>query len=172
MSARGNIGSGERYGFNLNSSFRLLFLDQPNILLTLGLNMEESTVTDPFLKRDRERSMRSGGSRYSIGIRHDLPQLNNTNWGIDFRREFYNDYTVWDIDKIEQYPKDFSYYSWIETQAWGGLIYRFEARDSGERCRIRTRYIAGTIATGTIGELEDSCSESGPTLAIKIRGTF
>ena len=172
LSARGNIGSGERYGFNLNSSFRLLFLDQPNILLTLGLNMEESTVTDPFLKRDRERSMRGGGSRYSIGIRHDLPQLNNTNWGIDFRREFYNDYTVWDIDKIEQYPKDFSYYSWIETQAWGGLIYRFEARDSGERCRIRTRYIAGTIATGTIGELEDSCSESGPTLAIKIRGTF
>ena len=52
------------------------------------------------------------------------------------------------------------------------MIYRFEARDSGERCRIRTRYIAGTIATGTIGELEDSCSESGPTLAIKIRGTF
>ena len=61
--------------------------------------------------------MRGGGSRCSIGIRHDLPQLNNTNWGIDFRREFYNDYTVWDIDKIEQYPKDFSYYSWIETQA-------------------------------------------------------
>ena len=172
LSARGNIGSGERYGFNLNSSFRLLFLNQPNILLTAGLNMEESTVTDPFLERERERSMRGGGSRYSIGIRHDLPQLNNTNWGIDYRREFYNDYTVWDIDKVEQYPKDFSYYSWIETQAWGGLIYRFEARDSGERCRIRTRYIAGTIATGRIGELEDSCSESGPTLAIKIRGTF
>ena len=172
LSARGNIGSGGRYGFNLNSSFRLLFLNQPNILLTAGLNMEESTVTDPFLKRERERSMRGGGSRYSIGIRHDLPQLNNTNWGIDYRREFYNDYTVWDIDKIEQYPKDFSYYSWIETQAWGGLIYRFEARDSGERCRIRSRYLAGTIATGRVGELEDSCSESGPTLAIKIRGTF
>ncbi len=172
LSARGNIGDGERYGFNLNSSLRLNFINQPNMLLTAGLNMEESTVTDPFLGQERERSMRGGGSRYSLGFRHDLPQLNNTNWGFNASREFYNDFTVWDIDKIEQYPKDYFWFAWVETQAWGGLVYRFEARDSGQRCRIRTRYTGGTIANGAIQEMEDSCSVNGPVYAIKIRGTF
>ncbi len=172
LSARGNIGDGERYGLNFNSSLRLNFINQPNMLLTAGLNIEESTVTDPFLQRERERSIRGGASRYSIGFRHDLPQLNNTNWGFNYRREFWNDFTVWDVDKIEQYPKVGSYFAWVETQAWGGLVYRFEARDSRHRCRVRTRYTNGTIATGIIEEIEDSCSDAGPVLAIKIRGTF
>lgn len=172
LSARGNIGDGERYGFNINSSVRLAFINQPNMLLTAGLNMEESTVTDPFLQRERERSMRGGGSRYSLGFRHDLPQLSNTNWGFNVSREFYNDFIAWDIDKIEQYPKDFFWGAWVETQAWGSLVYRFEARDFGERCRIRTRYSGGTIANGAIDEMEDSCSVNGPVYAIKIRGTF
>jgi hypothetical protein len=142
------------------------------MLVSAGLNMEESTVTDPFLQRDRERSIRGGASRYNLSFRHDLPQFNNTNYGIRASREFYNDFTVWDIDKIEQYPKDWFWFTWVETQAWGGLVYRFEVRDSGERCRIRTRYSNGTIANGTIDEVEDSCSVNGPVYAIKIRGTF
>ena len=172
LSARGNIGDGERYGFNLNSSLRLNFINQPNMLVSAGLNMEESSVTDPFLQRDRERSIRGGASRYNLSFRHDLPQFNNTNYGIRASREFYNDFTVWDIDKIEQYPKDWFWFTWLETQAWGGLVYRFEVRDSGERCRIRTRYTNGTIANGIIDEVEDSCSVNGPVYAIKIRGTF
>jgi len=172
LSARGNIGDGERYGVNFNSSLRLNFIDQPNMLLTAGLSIEESTVTDPFLQRERERSIRGGASQYSVGFRHDLPQLNNTNWGFNYRKEFYNDFTVFDIDKIERYPKFGSYFAWIETQSWGNLIYRFEVRDQRNRCRIRTRYTGGTIANGVIDEIEDSCSDAGPVLAIKIRGTF
>ena len=172
LSARGNIGDGERYGFNFNGSLRLSFLNQPNMLLTAGLNMEESTVTDPFLQQERERSIRGGASRYSFSYRHDLPALGNTNYGIRASREFYNDFLVWDIDKTEQYPKDWFWFTWVETQAFGDLIYRFEIRDSGERCRIRTRYQGGTIATGYIQEREDSCSVNGPVYAIKIRGTF
>lgn len=172
LGARGNIGSGERYGFNLNSSVRLLMFNQPDMLLTAGLNMEESTVTDPFLNVDRERSMRGGGSRYSFGFRHDIPSRNNMNWGFNYRREFYNEFTVYDVDKIERYPKFGSYSGWLEVQSWGGLVYRFEARDNRDRCRIRTRYINGTIANGDIDEIEDSCSDAGPVLAIKVRGTF
>jgi len=171
LSARGNIGDGERYGFNLDSSLRLAFIDQPDMLLTAGLSMEESTVTDPFLNRERERSIRGGASSYNFGFRHDIPER-NMNWGFRYRREFYNEFRVYDIDKIEQYPKFGSYFSWFEMQSWGDLIYRFEARDSRDRCRIRTRYISGTIANGVIDEIEDSCSDAGPVLAIKIRGTF
>lgn len=172
LGARGNIGSGEQYGINLNSSIRLLMFNQPNMLFTAGLNIEESTLTDPFRNVERERSIRGGGSQYSFGFRHDIPSRNNMNWGFNYRREFYNDFTVWDVDKIEQYPKVGSISSWAEIQAWGGLVYRFEVRDQRHRCRIRTRYINGTIATGVIDEIEDSCSDAGPTLAIKIRGTF
>ena len=172
LGARGNIGSGQMYGINLNSSIRLSMFNQPNMLFTTGLRIEEPTLTDPILKIERERSIRGGGSNYSFGFRHDIPARNNMNWGFNYRREFYNEFKVWDVDKIEQYPKVGSFSGWVEVQAWGGLVYRFEARDAGDRCRIRTRYINGNIATGEIDEIEDSCSDAGPTLAIKIRGTF
>ncbi|MDF1766228.1 MAG: TonB-dependent receptor plug domain-containing protein [Gammaproteobacteria bacterium] len=172
LSARGNIGTGERYGFRLNSSLRLGFLNQPQMLVTAALNMEESTLTDPFLQQDRERSMRGGGSSYSFGFRHDIPSFRNMNYGLNYRREFYNEFRVYDIDKIEQYPKFGFYSAWVEAQGNGGMIYRFEVRDARDRCRVRTRYTGGTIATGFIEEIEDSCSDAGPVLAIKIRGTF
>ena len=172
LGARGNIGSGRQYGVNLNSSIRLLMFNQPNMLFTAGLRIEEPSLTDPILNIERERSMRGGGSNYSFGFRHDIPTRNNMNWGFNYRREFYNEFRVWDVDKIEQYPKVGSIFSWVEVQAWGGLVYRFEARDSRDRCRVRTRYINGNIATGNIDEIEDSCSDAGPVLAIKIRGTF
>ncbi len=172
LSARGNIGDGERYGFNVNSSLRLLFIDQPDMLVTAGLSMEESTVTDPFLKVERERSIRGGGgSSYNIGFRHDMPSR-NMNWGFRYRKGFYNDYRVFDIDKIEQYPQNATVNGWFEMQAWANLTYRFEAMDSGYRCRIRSRFTGGTIATGILDEIENSCSNTGVKYAIKVRGTF
>ncbi|HBW84314.1 MAG TPA: hypothetical protein DEF79_09775 [Gammaproteobacteria bacterium] len=174
LSARGNTGNGRRYGLNLSNSLRLGFLGQPNMLLTAGLSVEEATHYDSILGRDRERSMPSnaGGSRYAIGFRHDIPRLNNTNWGFNGNKRFLNDFMGWDIDKTEHYSPDWSWFAWAETQAWGGLVYRFEARDSGERCRLRTRYAGGTTITGYVNEIEDSCSINGPVYAIKIRGTF
>jgi len=174
LSARGNTGDGRRYGINLNNSLRLSFLNQPNMLLTAGLSVEEATHYDSIRGEDRERAMgpRDGGSRYSIGFRHDIPRLNNTNWGFNANKRFLNDFMVWDIDKTEHYSPDWSWFAWAETQAWGGLVYRFEARDSGERCRLRTRYAGGTTVTGYVDEVEDSCSINGPVYAIKVRGTF
>jgi outer membrane receptor for ferrienterochelin and colicins len=175
LSARGNTGNGRRYGLNLSNSLRLGFLNQPNMLLTAGLSLEEATHRDSILGRDRERSMGAGnfgGSRYSIGFRHDIPRLNNTNWGFNSSKRFLNDFMNWDIDKTEYYPPDWFWFTWVETQAWGGLVYRFEARDIGERCRLRTRYAGGTTVTGYVDEVEDSCSINGPVYAIKIRGTF
>ncbi|MGA0203345.1 MAG: TonB-dependent receptor plug domain-containing protein, partial [Pseudohongiellaceae bacterium] len=103
LSARGNTGDGRRYGINLNNSLRLSFLNQPNMLLTAGLSVEEATHYDSIRGEDRERAMgpRDGGSNYSIGFRHDIPRLNNTNWGFNANKRFLNDFMVWDIDKTE-----------------------------------------------------------------------
>jgi len=86
--------------------------------------------------------------------------------------------------------------AFIELQGWGGLTYRFEATNfheqercrvrsryiggtiatgsfhEQERCRVRSRYIGGTIATGSFNEIENSCSQAGEKYAIKVRGTF
>ena len=81
---------------------------------------------------------------------------------------------VHDIDKIEDYNSDDFLVVFVEMQGWGDLTYRFEATNIHEsvRCRIRTRYINGTIGTGTLSEIENSCSQAGEQYGIKIRGTF
>ncbi len=170
LSANGNIGDGERYGISFDSSIRLGFINQPDMLLTAGLNLEESNVTDPFLGIER-RIARQGEGSYSIGFRHDIPSL-NMNWGFRFRDSFSGESFVYDIDKIEEYEQDSFINAWFEMQGWGDLTYRFEGMDTGHRCRIRSRYINGTIATGILNEIEDSCSTTGLKLALKIRGTF
>jgi outer membrane receptor for ferrienterochelin and colicins len=170
LSANGNIGDGERYGVILDSSVRLNFINQPEMLITAGLELEESSVTDPFLGIDR-RIARQGEGSYSFGFRHDLPSL-NMNWGFRYRDSFSGENFVYDIDKIEEYPQDETINGWLEMQGWADLTYRFEAMQSGDRCRIRARYINGTIATGLLNETEDSCSSTGLKLALKIRGTF
>ncbi len=172
LSANGNIGDGERYGLSLDASLRLGFIDLPEILVTSRLELENSSVTDPFLGIDR-RLNRQGRGSYNFGIRHDLPSL-NMSYGLTYRNTIKDNSKVYDIDKIESYNSDAFSILFLELQGWAGLTYRFEATNihESERCRIRTRYIGGTIATGTLNEIEDSCSHTGEKYAIKVRGTF
>ena len=81
---------------------------------------------------------------------------------------------VYDIDKVEDYEMDAFILAFMEIQGWGGLTFRFETYSphEQERCRIRSRYVGGTIATGILNEIEDSCSHAGEKYAVKIRGTF
>lgn len=172
LSANGNIGDGYRYGTSINASLRLGFLNQPGILLTSGLQLEESEVTDPFLGSKR-RLRQAGRGGYSFGFRHDVASL-SMNYGLNFRHSITGDRAAYDIDKIEDYEQGDFMIMFLETRGWADLTYRFEATNvlKGERCRVRSRYIGGTIATGTLNEIEDSCSDTGVKLAIKIRGTF
>ena len=171
-SANGNIGDGERFGAAINGSFRLAGWNLPNILLTSRVQVEDSSVIDPFLGTER-RLNRQGKGNYSFGFRHDLDSR-NINYGINYNDSFEGGRLAYDIDKIEDYDQDPRIMAFLEVQGWGGLIYRFEATNFHEqvRCRIRTRYENGTIATGNISEIENSCSHAGEKYAIKIRGTF
>tara|TARA_B110000305_G_scaffold153333_1_gene169958 strand:- start:11 stop:2173 length:2163 start_codon:yes stop_codon:yes gene_type:complete len=172
QSANGNIGDGERYGLSLNGSLRLNVIDQPGILVTAGLNLESSSVADPFLGIDR-RLNRQGRGDYSLGLRHDMPQR-NVNYGFTYRNSILDGRKVFDIDRIESYNSDPFSILFIEYQGFEGMTLRFEASNphESERCRVRLRYSGGTIATGALSEIEDSCSHAGEKYAIKIRGTF
>ena len=172
QSANGNIGDGERYGLSLNGSLRLNVIDQPGMLVTAGLNLESSSVADPFLGIDR-RLNRQGRGDYSLGLRHDMPQR-NVNYGFTYRNSILDGRKVFDIDRIESYNSDPFSILFIEYQGFEGMTLRFEASNphESERCRVRLRYSGGTIATGALSEIEDSCSHAGEKYAIKIRGTF
>ncbi|MDX1490115.1 MAG: TonB-dependent receptor plug domain-containing protein [Pseudohongiellaceae bacterium] len=171
-SANGNIGDGERYGLALDGSLRLGFLGNPEMLVTSGLRLEDSKVTDPFLGIDR-RLRQNGRGRFSLGFRHDIPSR-NMNYGFNFYHNFSGNNKLYDINKIEDYDAGDQLSLWFETIGFGGLTYRFETMNTlnTERCRIRSRYVGGTIATGSLDEIEDSCSVTGVKYAIKIRGTF
>jgi len=172
QSANGNIGDGERYGISLDASLRLGFINLPEVLVTTGLELEDSQVTDPFLGIDR-RIRQAGRGSVRVGYRHDLP-ARSLNYGFNFSHSLEGNRKVYDIDKIEDYNNGDSLTVFVETIGWAGLTYRFESMNTleGERCRDRYRYVGGTIATGTLAEIEDSCSNTGIKLALKIRGTF
>lgn len=172
QSANGNIGDGERYGINLDASLRLGFLGAPGILVTSGLQLEDSSVTDPFLGIDR-RLRQGGRGSFRLGYRHDLP-VHSLNYGFNFNHSFKGNRKAFDVDKIEDYNSGDFMTTFVEMVGPMGLTYRFETMNllTGERCRERSRYLGGTIATGYLNEIEDSCSDTGIKYAIKIRGTF
>ena len=172
LSANGNIGDGERYGIALDGSYRFAAVADSQILLTSSLQVEDSNVVDPFLGIDRRFSRQGRGSA-RIGFRHDFP-ARNFNYGFSWSHGFRDGRIAYDIDKIESYNSGDFIRLFAETQGWGELIYRFEVFNPVEntRCRVRSRYAGGTIATGYLSEIENSCSHTGPTIALKVRGTF
>jgi hypothetical protein len=170
LSANGNIGDGERYGLKIDGSLRLGFLGQTNMLVTTGLELEDSEVTDPFTGMKRRLS-RGGRGEFNIGLRHDIPSR-NMNWGFSIRNRFDGNNITYDIDKNEEYEGSNSYFSWVEMQGWGGLTYRFEARDEFVRCRSRDRFENRSVGDGGLRELEKACWDTGTVLALKVRGTF
>lgn len=172
LSANGNIGDGERYGISLDASLRLGFINLPEVLVTSGLELEDSKVTDPFLGTER-RIRQAGRGSFRLGYRHDLPAM-SLNYGFNYSHQLEGNRKLYDIDKIEDYVSGDSLTIFVEKIGWAGLTYRFESMNTleGERCRDRYRYVGGTIATGTLAEIEDSCSNTGIKLALKIRGTF
>ena len=172
QSANGNIGDGERYGGSVDTSYRLASFSLPQLLITARVDLIESEATDPFLNI-RRPIQRQGKGSYRYGFRYDMGGR-NISYGVNFSGTFDGDQIVYDIDKTEDYVRDDFIMAFLEIQGWGGLIYRFEATNPHEqyRCRIRTRYSGGTIATGSLSEIEDSCSHAGEKYAIKIRGTF
>ena len=172
LSANGNIGDGERMGINLDASIRLGFIGRPDMLLTSGVQVEDSTVVDPFLGIDR-RLRQGGRGSFRLGYRHDVTAM-SLNYGFNYMHSFEGNRKAYDIDKIEDYESGDFLTAFVEKVGFMGFTYRFEAMNilEGERCRVRYRYVGGTIATGYLNEIEDSCSNTGIKYAIKIRGTF
>jgi outer membrane receptor for ferrienterochelin and colicin len=173
QSARGNIGDGKRYGLNLDVSSKLDSLGLANALLTTGVRLRDSEITDPFLGIKRRQP---GNGRWSLnmGFRHDLTQQaltygvnysNNSNGG-EGRKEI-------DIIDIEERIESPFLSAYIQKQAFGNMMFRLESNNitDNEFCRKRTRFVGATV-DGVVEEIENYCNGNGLELALKIRATF
>lgn len=173
LSARGNIGDGKRYGLNLDVSTRLAMLGLPNALLSTGLRLRDSEVTDPFLGRERREQ---GNGRWStnVGFRQDVTDLSMT-YGINYNNESNGGSGRTEIDIIDTETRVEQPYmsAFIEKKAFGNVTFRLESNNLTEKewCRVRTRYV-GATAGGIVEEIEDYCNGSGMELAFKVRTTF
>ena len=173
QSARGNIGDGKRYGANFDASTRLGYLGVPNALLTLGLSLQDSQVTDPFLGTQR-RLRRNGRWFGRANFRHDITEY-NFSYGFsyfNFARDG-SGLTQIDINDTETDIGEYGLNFFAEKQAFNGITFRFDIQNANNqiRCRERIRYV-GATAAGIIEEVEDSCNGTGVKYALKIRQTF
>lgn len=171
QSANGNIGEGDMYGITLNGSIRMRMINMPNLLLTSRLNVQDSSIEDPFLGIDR-RFARFGRGRFNLGFRHDVPQW-NMNYGLEWSNRFDSNEKFYDIVDVESYvgePNTNAFVQFVDTR---GITYRLDARNatSNLQCRERTRFV-GRLSDNILEEIEDQCATSGRVVSLKINGTF
>lgn len=173
QSSRGNIGDAERWGMRLGASSRLGYLGLPNALLTANLNVQDSSVTDPFLGIERRLRNNSRGFA-SMGFRHDLPVW-NMNYGFNLSNPLNggSGRTTIDVDDIETEEFEPNLSLFVEKRAFGGTTFRFETRNALDSvsCRERIRYL-GKTADGIVEEIENSCNGTGQVYTLKVRRTF
>ncbi|MDB4154961.1 TonB-dependent receptor [Gammaproteobacteria bacterium] len=173
QSARGNIGDGTSYGLNLDASTQLSYLGLPNALLTMRLGLNESELLDPFLGIERrfKWSRRWSGR---TDFRHDLNKY-NLSYGFNYStqaREGSN-YNRIDVFDMEREIPDYNLNLFFEKRAFGGVTFRFDARNVNDRnfCRERARFDGATV-DGIVEEIENSCRQPGVRYSLKIRNTF
>ena len=170
--ANGNIGDGTKYGIDLNSSTRMRMIGMPNLLVTAGVNAEDSKITDPFLGIER-RMQFSWRGRTNLSFRHDLPNL-NLNWGMRWINSFDGNRKTYDVVDIELSAGDPFWSAFVEWVSPQNITFRLDADriiNDSEFCRERLRYV-GRISSGIIEEIEDQCSSSGAQVSLRITGTF
>ena len=170
-SARGNIGDGTEYGTNINASVRMDMIGMPNLLLSPGLNLQVSEVTDPFLGIERRFRLYQRG-RFTFTFRHDITQW-RANWGMQYFDRTDGGMFAYDVTDFEfavGEPRVNFFAEYIDRR---GLTYRLDigALTDGNQCRERWRY-EGHIASTPLEELEYRCTHTGVETSLRINGTF
>lgn len=172
QSANGNIGDGESYGIDVNSSIRMRMINMPNLLINASFTAEDSKITDPFLQIER-RMLGSFRGRNNLGFRHDLPNI-NLNYGINWNNLWDGNRKIYDLIDIELSSGDPFWSAFVEWVSPQNITFRLDAMriiNNGEFCRERQRF-AGRISSGILEEIEDQCTTSGPTVSLRVTGTF
>lgn len=171
QSANGNIGDGDMWIGRVDAAIRMKMINMPNLLVTSGVQVRDSKITDPFLGIERRFTNYDRG-RLELGFRHDVPRF-NMNYGLSWNNRFDGNIRRYDIDDLELRAGDPNVNAFVQFVAFGGTTFRFDARNATDnlQCRERHRFV-GHIADNILEEIEDQCGGSGRVISLKINGTF
>jgi outer membrane receptor for ferrienterochelin and colicins len=171
QSANGNIGDGTEYGLNLNASIRMGMIGLPNLLVSPSFIVQDSQVTDPFLKVERRFQSYIRG-QWRLTMRHDIPEW-RFNWGLQNFDRVDGGLFRYDVDDIEFEIGDPRYNLFAEYVDSRGLTHRLDIGNvsNNVRCRRRTRFV-GRISDNILEEIEGQCTTTGLELSFKVTGNF
>jgi len=171
QSANGNIGDGTEYGLNLNASIRMGMIGLPNLLVSPSFMVQDSQVTDPFLKVERRFQSYIRG-QWRLTMRHDIPEW-RFNWGLQNFDRVDGGLFRYDVDDIEFEIGDPRYNLFAEYVDSRGLTHRLDIGNvsNNVRCRRRTRFV-GRISDNILEEIEGQCTTTGLELSFKVTGNF
>lgn len=187
LDAPGNIGSGRRWGLELESTLPLERLGLTGARLDLKARWSDSTVTDPVTSVDRVltgRSEHQGAPNftfstrdnnfkyiYNIAFRQDFQQARWA-WGWNFADR--GERTWFKINELNLYDEEgMELNAFVETTRWFGVKIQLEGSNLMEFVETRDR----TVFTGRRGltpvarrELTDTVE--GWRLTLTVSGSF
>ncbi len=165
----GNLGSGNHYGFELDSSLRLKRFTGLDAVLSTTYLWQDSEVTDPFTG-NRRRIGNQPKYELTVAGRYDIQA-----WGLSFNFNW--------IKKGPTIESDFNEFDFktsghdlrmfMEKSFGNGYIFRVFTGNilNALTTRTRTRFLT-TQAAGTIQQLEFRRQRQTRFTGVSVRGTF
>ena len=167
----GNLSSGNHYGFEVESSLRLVRFTSIDATLTATYLWQDSEVTDPFSGTKR-RFDRQPKYEFSLGGRHDIKS-----WGLSYGLERglnKNGSTIEsDFNEFDRKTTGIGMNIFVEKKIGRGMIVRAFLGNvlKSKNKRTRTRFVVSQ-ADGRIEQVELREERRPQIFGMRLRGTF
>ncbi len=180
----GNIGSGRRWGTELENTIPLEWLGLTGSKLSFTARWQDSTVVDPVTGRDRVLSAQGGNTAYrslmtgNRNIRYFLR--------LDYRQDFEASRTAWGwtvaerderplfkVDELDVYDDEYAVDMFIETTRWWGVKLRVLGENMLDFKEWRDRTVFdGARDLSPVDFREIRHRRNGRKLTLSVSGSF
>ena len=164
----GNIGSGKRYGFELEAALALDWLGISGAILEGSYVRQWSRVSDPFTGEDVPFSSDLQSS-INVEFRHDIAAL-NLFYGVTYAKN--GPRTIREIDEIRSFRFGHFVNAFIEYRfPWFTL--RFDGKNiAGEGSRRVRELYTGPRGVSTLDMIRFREQQTGREFKLSVRGRF
>ena len=167
----GNLKSGNHYGFEVDSSLRLISFTGVDATLNLTYLWQDSEVTDAFtgLKRRFDKQPKY---EFSLGGRHDIKSL-GLSYGLERGFNKKGSTIESDFNEFDRKTTDFGMNIFIEKTIGSRMILRGFLGNilKTKNKRTRTRFVTNQ-ADGRIEQIEFREERRPRLFGMRLRGTF
>jgi hypothetical protein len=185
----GNIGNGNRWGFELESTIPLEWLRLAGSRLDVKARWQDSSVTDPVTGEKRVLSGKAGfGASTVIPFRDDTDEFKYI-YDIAYRQDFNTTKVAWgwdiaergkrilykvnELDVVDESELEFN--AFVETTRWWDIKARIEAQNILNLDETRDRIIfidTRNISVSDLQRREISARDKGFRLFLILSGIF